>query len=65
MTDCPRIGRWIGGCNWQGRYDKSPADLSQFESVRSRNPNLAESFRQVTYVRDICTTCGKTIERQK
>lgn len=61
--DCPRFEKWIGRCRFEPRYDLSPADLTQFTSVRSMNGSFAEMFRRKTYVRDVCIRCGKTIER--
>jgi len=61
MTNCPRQGKWFG-CKFVPRFDLSPADLGEFESIRG-NFNALEMLRKKTYVRDVCVRCGKTIER--
>lgn len=63
MNDCPRFGKWIGGCRFEARYDLSPADLSQFADLRGTGTGaFLERLRSKTYVRDVCIRCGKTIE---
>lgn len=64
MDGCPRLGKWIGGCRFEPRYDLGPADLSVFNSVRGGGfLDLVEKMRAKTYVHDICTTCGKIVQR--
>lgn len=62
-SDCPRKGKWIGGCRFEGRWEKSepifPANLTKVTG------SIIDDFRRKTYVLDICTTCGRTIEREK
>lgn len=68
-NDCKRAGRWIGGCEFKARYDVRPSELvssvvaeisrASDDAVRSiLNGNIER-----IYVRDVCTRCGKTIER--
>lgn len=60
-NDCPRAGRWIGGCNFEARHDRIPPkgeDL--FWTIGIDRLNAATKR---IYVRDVCTRCGKTIER--
>jgi hypothetical protein len=70
-NDCPRAGRWIGGCKFEARYDEAPAELvSQVVAEISRASDGAVQAimlgnKKSIYVRDICTHCGKTIERGK
>ncbi|MFL9904630.1 hypothetical protein PQR71_41970 [Paraburkholderia fungorum] len=66
---CPRAGRWFGGCNFESRYDENPVELvSEVVSVINRASDEAVhaimrgNIKQV-YIRDVCTRCGKTIER--
>lgn len=74
---CPRAGKLIGGCRFQGRYDTPlpsrfdeifgstwfsaspiPGDPAKVASSRPEPPKK-------TYVRDVCVTCGRTIERKE
>ncbi len=60
--DCPRVNnKWFRGCQFEARYDLSPADLRQFGSFKGELD--VSQFRQKTYVRDICVHCGRTVER--
>ena len=61
---CPRAGRWIGGCNFEARYDRLPPQRT--------GDILADGFMLVSeiqartrrvYVCDVCTRCGRTVER--
>ena len=67
LSDCPRQGRWFGGCCFEARYDKSAPDLPRYKHIKC-NPGATTEFldghRTVTYVRDVCVRCGRTIERQ-
>lgn len=66
MSDeCARKGKWIGGCRFEPRYDKGPAapPRFKFESFSGDWGDLIEPFRPVTYVADVCTTCGKVVSR--
>jgi len=62
---CPNFGKWIG-CKFEPRYDKGPVE-SPAAGIKYTGSNLEgalEAHRRVTYVRDICIRCGKTIERE-
>lgn len=59
---CPH--GWWGSHKFEPRYDLGPADMSAFKSFQARNASYMEPLRKKTYVRDICTKCGKTIERE-
>ena len=65
MSDeCARKGKWIGGCRFEPRYDKEPADVGRLESFSGRDAgSFLEKMRRVTYVADVCTTCGKVVSR--
>jgi hypothetical protein len=70
-NDCARAGRWIGRCNFEARYDETPAEHVS-EVVAEINRASDEAVREIIrgnisriYVRDVCVTCGKTIERSK
>lgn len=64
MTDCQRK-TWLGrlACRFEGRYDVTAAH--GWGSIKSYGDPLPflEAHRDKTYVRDVCTRCGKTIER--
>lgn len=64
MSPCPRAGRWFRGCRFEARYDEVPNSRpvkmqeSSVEAVRA-------AFYHRVYVRDVCTRCGATIERNR
>lgn len=59
---CPRFGKWLG-CKFEPRYDKSPADLSQFSNIKRMEEPVVEKFRSVTYICDVCVRCGSVSAR--
>lgn len=63
---CPRRDRWIRGCRFEPRYDigKTSCDLN-LEGNGRMVQKVIEATKPVTYVRDVCVTCGRTIERAK
>lgn len=68
MTDCTRktlFGR--PACRFEARYDETPneCEIGGFEGSREAAKLLLENLTCKTYVRDVCTKCGRTIERQK
>ena len=69
MSDCPH--RTISGkpcCQFEARLDKSAATMPAGRIKRCSEymiENLTEMHRSITYVRDVCIKCGRTIERQK
>lgn len=69
MTDCQRktiLGR--PACRFEGRYDLGPSCFiwGRHSYAQGREGvDLAEKYRRETYIRDVCTRCGKTIERQR
>lgn len=61
---CPREGRLIGGCKFQARYDaKLPSALQAISVTLPIEAIYAMKDR--VYIRDVCTRCGKTIERDE
>ena len=48
---------------YEPRYDKSPATADFKGQMTPMRLEMIEKYRQVTYVRDICVRCGKTVER--
>jgi len=67
MSDCPYAGRtWPHvRCKFEPRYDLASPDFSQFASIDRMPSSFVEQLRKKTYVRDVCVTCGKTIERSQ
>lgn len=64
MSDCPRFGKWIGGCKFEPRFNKSAPDWSAFESINRMTGEFAERLRTVTYVQDVCVRCGRTTSKR-
>lgn len=63
---CERKGKWFGGCKFEPRFDLSAPDLSRFSSFKTSEPEeVLEKMRKRTYVKDVCTTCGKSILRDE
>lgn len=64
---CPRFGKLFGGCKFEGRYDLSaPAQvIEEFKGSSAAMVGIIEATKSKTYVRDVCVSCGKTVERQK
>ena len=57
---CPNS--FFGSHKFEPRYDLGPADFTPFETFKG-SAHTMEKLRTKTYVRDVCTKCGKTIER--
>ena len=72
MAECPRIGKLLGGCKWEARYDE-PSLFSQVFgdglytslNIKGENGSIENIIPTKKYVRDVCIRCGKTIERSK
>lgn len=76
-SDCPRRGKWIGGCRFEGRYhtDSSGTQLSAQMIDAIGRLNITFSDEKVaaiaaangngssssTYIGDICTRCGRWV----
>jgi hypothetical protein len=61
---CSRLGRPFKGCKFEARYDSEPSNGAGLTSVKGFNPERIERLLiKRTYVRDVCVTCGKVIER--
>lgn len=59
-TECSRKGKWFGGCNFQARFDAAfPERGFKIDTFNG----VVDDLKDKKYVRDICTTCGKAIER--
>jgi hypothetical protein len=61
--------RWFGH-NFQGRYDRTPLNFemkgispSDIIFFGDRIERVIDKFVNVTYVKDVCTGCGLTIDR--
>jgi hypothetical protein len=68
LSDCIHAGKLFGGCNFEARYDSFPiANEEQTLYVYALLP-IADRINAVVeriYVRDVCTRCGRTIERSE
>ncbi len=66
MGDCPRLGRWIGGCRFRPRYDVVGGDR-ETEFVQIALGVMQAQTRQLrkTYLGDVCETCGTMRFRRK
>ena len=64
MTDCPRAGRWFGGCKWEARFDEVPNEGEMSFSPQSCSDQIRAMLYHRVYVRDICVRCGETKERR-
>jgi hypothetical protein len=61
---CPRRGKWIGGCRFEARYDyRAPTTTSVKSQHVDDTIQVIEASKARDYVRDICVTCGRTVER--
>lgn len=62
MTDCPRFGKWFGGCKFRPRYSVGQASQSALNLVKDRYVDaesiLAAAAGQ-TYECDVCVRCGR------
>ncbi len=56
----PRCTRW--GHKYQARYDRIPPEsITEYEG----SVNGFNALCKRVYVRDVCTRCGRTIERNE
>ncbi len=64
MSDCPRLGHMTSGCKFEPRYDHGQSvPINVGGSVdASGMAIIMEASKSRRYVRDICVTCGKTVE---
>lgn len=67
-NECPHAGRWIGGCKFEARYDKSSPSQALRDTVECSISIPAYVMKMLvdkkTYVHDVCTRCGKVIRRE-
>jgi hypothetical protein len=65
LSDCPRIGKLFRACKWSPRFDLGTPTLDGDLSGPAAALVIAlEASKPKTYIRDVCETCGKTLERQ-
>jgi hypothetical protein len=62
---CPRRDRWFRGCRFEPRYDLGGQSRSiQVNAITvDEMVALIDATKPKTYVRDVCVTCGRTVER--
>lgn len=73
---CPRAGKLFRGCRFEGRYDTPmPSRFDEIfgstwfsagpmPGVPAQTSLSRPEQPKKTYVRDICRTCGRTVERR-
>lgn len=66
MTDCPRRNAWFRGCRFEPRYDEGPQAIPVTSDGFSSDEisQIIRAGKPRTYVRDVCITCGRTVERE-
>lgn len=68
-VSCPRAGKWIRGCRFEGRWEYGAARVLTHSELTNTlfgdTPNALRAVRAATYVRDVCVTCGRTVEKQE
>lgn len=62
MSECPRKDWHFFGCKFQPRYDEYPRE-GRYNKITMYAEDLREFMTLRRYVHDVCTRCGKTIER--
>jgi hypothetical protein len=65
LSDCVHAGKLFGGCNFEARYDSFPI-ANEEQTIYVYALPIADRINAVVervYVRDVCTRCGRTIER--
>ncbi len=66
MTDCPRRHAWFRGCMFEPRYDVGEPCVKNVQCfLPSSAARIIEASSPKTYVRDVCVTCGRTVERNR
>ncbi|WCS27279.1 hypothetical protein LOK46_10800 [Methylobacterium sp. NMS14P] len=60
---CTRRGKWIRGCHYEPRYDEAPGTPADTQGDRDFTVSVLQAAKVRIYVRDVCRTCGRTIER--
>lgn len=63
--DCPRFNKWIRGCKFEARYDEGAPAVNDATGFSDGVVRVIRASKSVTYVRDVCVRCGRTIERPK
>jgi hypothetical protein len=61
---CARLGKLIGGCKFEPRYDLGPVQIPNGFGLNYIGMALGERLeqhRKKTYVHDVCIRCGKAI----
>lgn len=61
---CPRRDRWIRGCRFEPRYDLGEPRVTKVQGLPGGTAKIIEASKPRTYVRDVCVTCGRTVERK-
>ncbi len=63
---CPRRAKWFGACRFEARYDEGAPDFTRMPGrIDADAAQITKLCRPKTYIHDICTRCGKVVERTK
>jgi len=62
MSDCPRFGKWFGGCRFEPRYDTHLSD--RLVKINTYCGDM-EALKDKTYLVDVCVRCGKYVDRKQ
>lgn len=73
MIDCPRAGKFFGGCRFQARYDETTTPPASPEQITAMTEAFGEplmdyeveslTLSSQTYVGDMCVRCGRFSRR--
>lgn len=61
MSDCPRLGKLLGGCKFSPRHDVN--EVPEIILMRIDGGDVERLRSRSTYVHDICERCGKVVKR--
>ena len=70
LEPCPRFGKWIGGCKFEPRYERSPPTIAP-TWLRGRAILFEEDVAAIAalsgegYCGDVCIRCGKQVKATK
>jgi len=67
MTECPRRDAWLRGCRFEPRYDENVNNrfsVDRFNGTPDQFIRIIQASKPREYVRDVCVTCGRTVERE-
>lgn len=66
MSECPRIGKLIGGCKFEPVYDTTPPALEEFGEFSGAAGAWVLLARELTAKKfrgAVCTRCGRVADQ--